>query len=316
MTVIVGDMNVKMDWKILIFFVLFFVLISGCTSIQNLATGTLQLTSSPSGAEVYLDNQFRGSTPSTISGVALGNHVLEYRYPGYESWSDTITVSSGTSQFYASLSPLPGNERPRDISSQATTVPVTSQTKVTVRVNKNPMIIGESNLFSGTCIGSDSVELKIYGPGYYSKGVVLTQVRPDSMGTWGYTWNPGSSLLSGYYTMEVSDKEKTTSDSVVFSVIGGGVVSITSSTFSAANGETVTFSGQCTSGAQNVNLVLAGPGQFAGGVDYGTFPVLADKSWNFQVTLDNTMPTGQYVMYVNDVPKTSSGYVQFTVGFA
>jgi hypothetical protein len=316
MTVIVGDMNVKMDWKILIFFVLSFVLISGCTSVQNLPTGTLHLTSSPSGAEVYLDTQFRGSTPSTMSGVALGNHVLEYRYPGYESWSDTITVSSGTSQYYAALLPLPGNERPPDKSSQATTIPTISQTQVTVRVNKNPMIIGESNLFSGTCFGSDSVELKMYGPGYYSQGVVLTQVRPDAMGTWVYTWNPGSSLLSGYYTMEASDKEKTTSDSVVFSVIGGGVVSVTSSTFSAAKGETVTFSGQCTSGAQNVMLVLFGPGQYAGGVTLGTFPVLADRSWNFKMALDSTMPTGVYTMYVYDVPKTSSGNVQFTVGFA
>ena len=94
------------------------------------------------------------------------------------------------------------------------------------------------------------------------------------------------------------------------------MVSIASSTASAAKGETVTFSGQCTSGAQNVNLVLSGPGQYNGGVDFGTFPVLADKSWNFKVTLDNTMPTGQYIMYVYDVPKTSSGNVQFTVGFA
>ena len=306
----------KIDAKILIFIVIFCVLITGCTSTPNPATGTLQLSSSPSGAQVYLDNQFRGYTPITITNVASGSHILEYRYSGYESWSTTVTVSSGSSQVYVALSPVAGTEQPQGVVTPVATTPATTQARVTVRVNKNPMIIGESNLFSGTCVGSDSVELKIYGPGYYSKGVVLTQVRPDSMGTWGYTWNPGSSLLSGYYTMEVSDKEKTTSDSVVFSVIGGGVVSITSSTFSAANGETVTFSGQCTSGAQNVNLVLSGPGQFAGGVDYGTFPVLADKSWNFKITLDNTMPTGQYTMYVYDIPKTSSGNVQFSVGFA
>ena len=306
----------KIDGKILIFIVIFCVLITGCTSTPNPATGTLQLSSSPSGAQVYLDNQFRGYTPITITNVASGSHILEYRYSGYESWSTTVTVSSGSSQVYVALSPVAGTEQTQGVPKPVTTAPATTQAQITVQVNKNPMIIGESNLFSGTCVGSDSVELKIYGPGYYSKGVVLTQVRPDSMGTWGYTWNPGSSLLSGYYTMEVYDKEKTTSASVVFSVIGGGVVSITSSTFSAAKGETVTFSGQCTSGAQNVDLVLSGPGRFAGGVDYGTFPVLADKSWNFKLTLDPTMPTGQYMMYVYDVPKTSSGNVQFTVGFA
>jgi len=316
MTVIVGDMNVKMDWKICIFIVLFCVLISGCTSTPTVGTGTLQLSSSPSGAQVYLDNQFRGSTPSTITGVVLGNHILEYRYPGYQSWSNTITVSSGTSQYYTALLPLQGTQRPQDISSQATTSPTISQTVVTIRAGKNPMIIGESNQFSGTCIGSNSVVLKVYGPGFYSTGVVLDQIRPNAMGSWSYTWNPGSSLLSGSYTMEVSDAEKTTSDSVLFTVVGGGVVSIASSGFAAAGGDTLTFSGQCTSGAQNVVLVLAGPGQYAGGVTIGTFPVLADKSWTFNMAVDNTMPAGYYTMYVYDVPKTASGNVQFTIGFA
>jgi len=310
-------MRCKFGFTIAIFFVLVSVLISGCISNPISGKGTLKLTSSPSGAEVYLDNQYRGSTPCTIPDVEPGSHTLELRSSGYQSWSTNITVSQESSQIYAALSPLSNTPLPQGVSPTITgTTTIASQTKVTVKVNKNPMIIGESNLFSGTCTGSDSVVLKLYGSGFYSKGVVLDQVKPNSLGSWSYTWNPGTSLLSGLYTLEVSDAQKTTADSAAFSVFGGGVVSITSSTFSAVNGETVTFSGQCTSGAQNVNLVLAGPGQFAGGVDYGTFPVLADKSWNFKVTLDNTMPTGQYVMYVNDVPKTSSGYVQFTVGFA
>ena len=305
----------KMDGIILIFIVIFCVLITGCTSIPNVGTGTLQLSSSPSGAQVYLDNQFRGYTPITITNVASGNHILEYRYSGYQSWSTTVTVSSDSSQIYAALLPISAAQPTQQ--AQVTTSPVVSQAKVTVKVNKNPMIIGESNLFSGTYTGSDSVVLTLYGTGFYSKGVVLAnQIKPNSLGSWSYTWNPGSSLLSGSYTIVASDAEQTTSDSVAFGVIGGGVVSITTSSYSAATGQTITFSGQCTSGAQNVDLVLFGPGQYVGGVDFGTFPVLADKSWNFKAALDSTMPTGQYTMYVYDVPKTSSGNVQFTVGFA
>ena len=306
----------KMDGTILIFIVIFCVLITGCTSIPNPVTGTLQLSSSPSGAQVYLDNQLRGNTPITITNVALGNHILEYRYSGYQSWSTTITASSGSSQAYAALSPVAGTQQPQGVSTSVTTAPATTQAQVTVQVNKDPMIIGQSNQFSGTCVGSNSVILKLYGTGYYSKGVVLSQVTPDSRGSWTYTWNPGSSLLSGSYTLIASDAEQTTSDSVTFNVIGGGVVSIATSTYSAATGQTITFSGQCTSGAQNVDLVLFGPGQFSNGRDFGTFPVLADKSWKFTVALDSSMPTGQYTMYVYDVPKTSSGNVQFTVGFA
>ena len=307
----------KMDGIILIFIVIFCVLITGCTSTPTVGTGTLQLSSSPSGAQVYLDNQFRGYTPITITNVALGNHILEYRYSGYQSWSTTITVSSGSSQVYAALLPVAATQQPQGVSTSVTTAPATTQAQVTVQVNKDPMIIGQSNQFSGTCIGSNSVILKLYGTGYYSKGVVLAnQVNPDSRGSWTYTWNPGSSLLSGSYTLIASDAEQTTSDSVTFNVIGGGVVSIATSTYSAATGQTITFSGQCTSGAQNVDLVLFGPGQFSNGRDFGTFPVLADKSWKFTVALDSSMPTGQYTMYVYDVPKTSSGNVQFTIGFA
>jgi hypothetical protein len=311
-------MNVKIEGIILIFIAIFCVLITGCVSTPTVATGTLQLSSSPSGAQVFLDNQFRGYTPITITNVASGTHILEYRYTGYQSWSRTITVSSDTSQFYAALLPASAVQPTLSpgTSLQVTTSPGVSPATVTVQVSKNPMIIGESNLFSGTCTGSNSVILKLYGTGYYSNGVVLDQVRPNSMGLWSYTWNPGSALLSGPYRLEVSDAEKTTTDSAAFSVVGGGVVSITTSTFSAAKGTTVTFSGQCTSGAQNVKLVLAGPGQYAGGVTFGPFPVLADKSWNFNLALDTTMPTGQYIMYVYDVPQTSSGNVQFSVGFS
>ena len=42
---------------------------------------------------------------------------------------------------------------------------------------------------------------------------------------------------------------------------------------------------------------------------------MADKTWNFKYTLDNSMVTGSYSMYVYDIPKTTSGTTQFTVGF-
>ncbi len=100
-------MNQKMDWKIVFSILLCFALISGCLSSQESAKGTLQLTSSPSGAEIYLDNQFRGSTPVDISSVEQGNHTLEFRYPGYQSWATVISVSSGTSNYFAALTPRP-----------------------------------------------------------------------------------------------------------------------------------------------------------------------------------------------------------------
>ena len=302
-------MNVTMDGKIVISILICWVLLSGC--ISNQEKGTLQLTSSPSGAQVYLDSQYQGSTPSTLTSVEPGNHTLEYRYPGYQSWSTPILVSSGTSHYYAALTRNPDILVPQD--KTPLTIPLPS--KVTVQASKDIMIIGDSILFSGTSSGSDSVLLTLYGPGYYYYGVLLDKPNVNSVGSWSYTWNPGFSIQSGSYTIVVEDSKKTTSSRDEFSVVGGGVVSIAASSYAAAPGETITFSGQCTSGAQNVLLVLYGPQRFSSGVELGSLSCMADKTWNFKYTLDNYMPTGSYTMYVYDIPKTTSSTTQFTVGF-
>jgi len=116
--------------------------------------------------------------------------------------------------------------------------------------------------------------------------------------------------------MIVSDPWKTTQDRAEFTVIGGGLVSISPSSFAAGSGDSITFSGQCTTGAQNVVLGLYGPGLFSNGKEFGPISVSADKSWKFTITLDATMPTGVYTMYVYDVPKTASSNTQFTIGYA
>jgi hypothetical protein len=268
--------------------------------------------SSPSGAEVYLDNQYRGSTPSTIEGVEPGDHTLEFRYSGYNSWSTGITVASCTSQFYASLSPVSQttNQIPKDIFT-----PSPAQTRVTIQAGRDPMIIGDSNLFSGTSAGTSSILLTLFGPGYYSNGVRLAELKTNSAGTWSYTWNPGTSIQSGSYTLIVSDIQKITSDSISFSAVGGGEVTISANIYSVAKGDSITFSGRCTSGAPTVLLTLYGPDRFSSGVELGSLSVMADKTWNFRYTLDSTMPTGIYTMNVYDLPKTTSGSMQFTVGF-
>jgi hypothetical protein len=304
-------MNQKMDWKIVFSMLLCFALISGCLSSQESAKGTLRVTSSPSGAEIYLDNQFRGSTPVDISGVEQGNHTLEFRYPGYQSWAAVISVSPGTSNYFAALTPRPDMQESGKNTTQTTVPPM----KVTVQAVKPTFILGESLLFSGTGIGSKSVSLTVYGPGYYSDGVVLDQPKVNSAGLWSYLWNPGFSIQSGSYTLVVEDEFRTSSDRVEFKVIGGGEVSVASNSYSAARGESMIFSGRCTTGAQNVLLVLYGPERFSGGIELGSVSVTADKTWNFKYALDNYMPTGHYTMSVYDIPRTSSGTTQFTVGF-
>jgi hypothetical protein len=298
-----------MNWKIVLTVLTFCVLISGCLSGENNGRGTLQLTSSPSGAEVYLDGQFQGSTPCTAASVEPGNHTLEYRYPGYQSWSSGITVPSGTSTFFAALKSQTDTSSTHDVTGLATSLPA----KVTIRSSDALMVIGGSNLFSGTCVGCNKVLLTLYGPGYYAQGVSLDSQKTNSADAWSYTWNPGYTIQSGWYTLVVEDVNKTTSDRVEFSIVGGGEVSISSNSYSAVRGDTLRLSGRCTTGAQNVLLVLYGPERFSGGIELGSVSVTADKTWNFRYNLDSAMPTGLYTIYVYDIPKTASSTIQFTV---
>jgi len=285
--------------------------ISGCTSPQDSVRGTIQLTSSPSGAEIYLDHQFQGSTPSTITSVVPGNHTLEFRYPGYQSWADGISVPAGTSHFFAALIPT------ANIQSQQTIAPVTtSASQVTIQASKKIMTVGDSIVISGTCVGCDNVLLTIFGPGKYASGVSLIPQNVNNAGSWSYTWNPGQSIQSGPYIFVAENPQKTTSGRVEFSVVGGGVVSITSNRYSITKGDTLTFSGLCTTGTQNVLLVLYGPDKYSSGSELGAISVMGDKTWSFKYTFDASAPTGVYTMYVYDIPKTTSSSTQFTVGFA
>jgi len=69
---------------------------SGCTSPESsvFTTGSIVVTSTPSGAEIYIDNEYRGTTPATVTGVAAGSHMLELRQPGYERYVQPVVVTA------------------------------------------------------------------------------------------------------------------------------------------------------------------------------------------------------------------------------
>jgi hypothetical protein len=51
--------------------------------------------STPAGAEITVDGQYVGSTPSTLS-LSVGVHVVEVSLPGFVHWKRELTVSSGS----------------------------------------------------------------------------------------------------------------------------------------------------------------------------------------------------------------------------
>ncbi|TAJ43451.1 PEGA domain-containing protein [Methanofollis fontis] len=71
--------------------------------------GSIYVTSSPSGAYVYLDGSYQGTTPKTITGVDQGTHVVEIEKAGYQEWSGSVRVYP-SQQAHVSVSLTPDSQ--------------------------------------------------------------------------------------------------------------------------------------------------------------------------------------------------------------
>lgn len=68
--------------------------------------GSVAVASSPSGANVYLDNVYEGLTPLTMRKVENGYHVIRVRLAGYGDWMSGVVVHGDSPSLYANLVPL------------------------------------------------------------------------------------------------------------------------------------------------------------------------------------------------------------------
>jgi hypothetical protein len=112
--------------KIVIGLLILGVFLCGCMTPLPDKTGAVKITSSPPGAEVYLDNEYHGTTPGTISAVPTGDHKVEIRETGYYTWAQNIIVISGnTTSVSTTLVPV------------LTSVTATSQVTVAMQAKKD-----------------------------------------------------------------------------------------------------------------------------------------------------------------------------------
>src|SRR5713101_57288 len=58
------------------------------------ALSTVDLKSTPDGAEITVDEKFMGSTPSSLR-LAVGDHKIKLGKSGFKTWERTMTVSAG-----------------------------------------------------------------------------------------------------------------------------------------------------------------------------------------------------------------------------
>jgi hypothetical protein len=68
-------------------------------------TTEVYVTSSPSGAEIFVDGVYVGSTPSSI-GMKPGDHVILVKKSGFAGWTRSISVTSGKVSVTAELQRL------------------------------------------------------------------------------------------------------------------------------------------------------------------------------------------------------------------
>ncbi len=80
------------------------------TSYGSISVGAISVSSTPSGASVYLDGSYKGTSEMTIYQVSAGYHTLKLTKSGYYDYSETVTVY---------------NERIATVSARLIAIPVT-----------------------------------------------------------------------------------------------------------------------------------------------------------------------------------------------
>ena len=68
------------------------------------ATARVEISSTPDGADIEIDGNYVGNTPSTV-GAAAGQHQISLKKSGFKAWERRLTVSSGQIKVNATLEP-------------------------------------------------------------------------------------------------------------------------------------------------------------------------------------------------------------------
>jgi hypothetical protein len=70
------------------------------------SVGSIDVSSSPPHALVYVDNVYQGTTPQRVDGLTAGYHTVRVEKEGYKSWSESVQVEAArVTTVYATLTP-------------------------------------------------------------------------------------------------------------------------------------------------------------------------------------------------------------------
>jgi hypothetical protein len=104
----------------------------GSTQPVVTAASNLAISSTPVGADIYLDQNFVGNTPSTVS-VPSGKHSVSVRKPGFQDWVREMNFSGGAITLNAEL-----------VSGSTVPAPVATSTPQTVYMAQPELSVAEA----------------------------------------------------------------------------------------------------------------------------------------------------------------------------
>jgi len=113
--------------------------------------GSISVSSSPSGASIYLDGSYQGITPMTIKNVEAGSYTITLKHTDYQDWSDTISVRAGDTTYVSPSLPL-----------KPTPIPTTGS----ISVSSSPA--GASTYLDGSYKGTTPMTIKNVEAGSYT----------------------------------------------------------------------------------------------------------------------------------------------------
>jgi len=87
------------------------VLLSGFSFVQS--TGSVDVTSKPSGVDIYVDGEHKGVTPLTLE-LPIGAHLLRAEKEGFGAATQSITVKAERTRVEIGLSKIPAKAGERE----------------------------------------------------------------------------------------------------------------------------------------------------------------------------------------------------------
>ena len=74
-------------------------ILSAQREIMDSPKGMMEVETSPEGAEVYVDFEFKGYSPVTVQNLVVGEHIVTFMADGYEPLSQLVDITGGPAEY-------------------------------------------------------------------------------------------------------------------------------------------------------------------------------------------------------------------------